>query len=439
MNFHITKAIILFVLVMPVLVVAQENFNPGYFIDLKGDIIKGTIDYPNVGKSRDFFNFKFADGNERRFFPLDVKGFYVAGELYYTAITDVEVSPEKVDELDWDPRFNLVPDTVFLQTIVGGKKGLFRYIDNNTGKSLFYIQNGNDFDLLLYKTYYSANQSGSGSSLPGIATNNKYIGQLNLYLEGCPELRQKMGNVHYNWQSLKKLFDDFYTCTSLMKTYDIKDSRKEQDNKAIAGGGKFEYSLFAGLNITFIQFSSTKVVYDFLSKTNFTTSIYPSAGFAFDIVFPRIKSRLSLNNELMFTGFRTHGTYKPEGIEYYNEYNSELGGTYLKLNILLGYRFLIKKSVIYLNAGPSSGLMLTKINSVEMVHYSNSNSEDEVRIEKAVESMSNVEIGVMAGAGIRIHHISCEFRYDWTTGINTGIDYADSKMTRFYVLLGYKF
>lgn len=131
----------------------QENFLPGYIIDLKGDTTKGFIDYRNWDKNpKDVVFRNDTDGIKSTYKPLDIREFRVLDELYEGAIVEIETSPVLTAKLKPDPELYFAIDTTFLQTVIRGTKSLY-YLKDRTGKSHFYTKDSL-FRLLIYKRYF---------------------------------------------------------------------------------------------------------------------------------------------------------------------------------------------------------------------------------------------------------------------------------------------
>src|SRR6201999_1234299 len=75
---------------------AQSNYKPGYIIDLKGDTIKGYINYHEWDENPGMVSFKNTTGNVQEYNPQTCGSFAVTGFEYYEKHI-VKVSRDTVD------------------------------------------------------------------------------------------------------------------------------------------------------------------------------------------------------------------------------------------------------------------------------------------------------------------------------------------------------
>jgi len=104
----------------------QENYLPGYIINLTGDTLHGFIDYRNWNENPNKIIFKKTlTDNLIKYTPIDIKEFRVHNETYESAIIKVEVSPDKISELQTTDELVFKTDTTFLQALIKGPKCLY--------------------------------------------------------------------------------------------------------------------------------------------------------------------------------------------------------------------------------------------------------------------------------------------------------------------------
>ena len=152
-------ALLYLVLLLPLGVSAQSNYKPGYVIDLKGDTIKGYIDYQEWDRSPDTIKFKKTLAGGRSLYGAnDIKYFDVDGVDQYKSFTvlisNAEVDPNKL-EYAKDTTFRT--GTVFLRVLQQGSKvAMYSYKDKT--KARYYIGAAPDFTPreLIFQTYLTA-------------------------------------------------------------------------------------------------------------------------------------------------------------------------------------------------------------------------------------------------------------------------------------------
>src|SRR5579872_7058219 len=121
-------------LLLPVFASAQSNYKPGYAVTLKGDTLKGFINYKEWGQNPSSIDFKtnIADKTAEVLTTDDIKLFNIIGLDLYQKFT----GPIGIDNID-PGRISYGKDTtfkvasVFLRVLTGGKNiTLLSYIDD---------------------------------------------------------------------------------------------------------------------------------------------------------------------------------------------------------------------------------------------------------------------------------------------------------------------
>ncbi len=393
---------------------AQENYLPGYVVTLEDDTIRGTIDYRNWKKNPD--KIKFVERlNDQLFIytPLDINGFGIADEIYISAVLDVEVSPRKTNQLNISSELKIQSDTIFLQTIIQGKKSLY-YNNSSINKNL-YVKNNTGFDLLVYKKYVAESV---------IKENEKYIGQLSLYLHDCPSIQSKLKHVNYSKESLEKLFIFYYGCMQSGMEF-----HKEVEKTST------EIGVLAGVSLTSLKFQSGS--YDYLTKADYIQSINFTAGLFLDIILPRNQRKWSIYNELIFTSYEVKGSYNDfVNDERYTITYTEIGYSYLKMNNMIRLKYPVGSYFVYINAGISNGFAISETNYKrdEIKLYSTEIIEEG----KAMDDTRKYEQGYIFGLGTKFKMFSFEIRYEKGNGMTEYVSLS-SPTKRYYFLLGYRF
>jgi len=396
----------------------QKNYLPGNLIELSGKRISGYIDYRNPVNSPDEIRFKETlDGAPRIYKPIDINGYSIQGKFYTSAIVETEVSPTKTTELQFSPGLKIIVDTVFLQAIIIGSKSLYYYKDGQ-GKDHLYIKQESSFNLLIYKRYYKVN---AGKNR--IVENKKYIGQLALYLSGCPSIQSKLGKTWYSLKSLENLFIYYSECTQSEIVF-LRETEKIST----------EFGILTGGSVTSVDFSGK--YHDYLVDVDYPQSVNFSAGLFLDVIFPRRQKKWSIYNELFFTSWQVNG-----GILYVQNANqstyfyTELGYSYLKINNMIRFKYPIRGFFFYLNAGMSNGYVINERNYQRRDRISFT-SEWTVE-EKALNETRKYEQGYIVGLGSRWKKFSFEMRYERGNGISEYVT-LNSATDRFYFLLGFQ-
>ena len=416
---------------------SQENFLSGYVISPDGDSVHGYIDYRNWVTNPEKISFKKQIMNNKVVYTRnDIKGFGVANEVYERAIVEIEQSKDFTDEMDNNPELILTTDTVFLQLMIEGPKNLYCYLSKSV-KNQYYIKLGSDFQLLYYKRYKQKQVINKNSPVVDknfikkqnyetlIISDNRYIDQLAAYLAECTNIGDYLEKAEYTSVNLETIYRKYYECTSSSMAFQKKTEVT-----------KLEKRILAGASVTFLNFEGDGFIY--LTEADFAPSVNFSGGFALDYVFPRHFNRLSFNNELLFSTYKTSGTYTDYTSE--NEYKittSTIGLTYLKINTMIRYAYPIGGATsIYGNAGVLYGIALASTNTATM--ETKFFSTETIETTKAMQDFRNYEVSYSLGLGAKHKRYSAELRFETGNGMS---DYTSlkSKTKRLYLFLGYRF
>jgi len=173
---------LLSVVLLPTLSYAQSNYKPGYVINIKGDTLKGFINYQEWGTNPDAIEFKssLAAKDSKTFTPTDIPYFNITGlDAYqrYSGLISMDVTDKDHIGNFRDTAYKNT--TVYIRILQKGKNlSLYSYTDNL--KTRFFIGEAPDFvpAELGYRLYY--NYSGAPvKGQNGVTVNeNTYQQQL---------------------------------------------------------------------------------------------------------------------------------------------------------------------------------------------------------------------------------------------------------------------
>ncbi len=397
----------------------QENYLLGYIITLKGDTLHGYIDYRNWERNPDkiFFKEKLSD-EKTNYTPIEIKEFGVLDEIYESAIIETEISPDNTKDLETSKELKVTIDTTFLQSIIRGSKCLYFYI-NKLGKPQFYIKKDSSYELLVYKKYLK-DQDGK----TGIAENRKFLGQLAIYFQDCPDVQSKLKDTKYSQKSIENLFYYYYNCTHSEVAFQKKTPKTS-----------IEVGILAGLSITSLDFGGE--AFPYIVNSDYQPSVNFSTGLFLDLILPRNQGKWSICNEIAISSYKTTGRFNAyEDENHYKITNTTIGNSYLKINNMFRYKHPIKGIFINLNAGFSMGYVINESNykREESKYYTI------VRVEegKALDEMRKYELGYILGLGFKLKKYSFEIRFEKGNGMSEYLN-LKSITNRYFFLLGYKF
>lgn len=407
----------------------QVKFKQGYVIKQSGDTLQGFIDNRNWGGNPDKISFKENLNGENIYYtPLDIRGFSVLDEIYESAIIETEISPTNMQNLEFGSELNLKVDTAFLQAMIIGRKSLYFYL-NNYGNSQFYIKTDSTFEFLAYKKYIESvvveNRALHKSKTIKTFENKKYLAQLMLYLDDCPNIESRIENVKYSKMSLESLFHFYYNCTQSKGKF-----------QKLAEKPKAEFGLIAGLSLTSLTFIGDSHPYlvdaELQQSTNF------SAGINFNLIFPETYGKWSIYNELALSSYKIDG-YNSNftNVYKYTITNTIIGYSYLKMINMARFSYPINRFTAFVNLGLSNGY---GFNETNYLYQESTTFHTTVRTEegKALNETRKFEYGYVFGMGAKYKRYSLEYRYELGNGMSA-YSFLDAKTKKSFFLLGYSF
>jgi hypothetical protein len=384
---------------------SQKRMMPGYILTLKGDTVKGFVDYGNWNEGPKSILFRNEAGQDATYRPLEIQGFGVNQEIYAGSIVNFVMGSNEIGKLSSDPKISLGKDTVFIQCLVRGNKSL--YFSKRNGTSQFYIKVDSDYQLLEYKRYLK-----KLNGKDQLAENPRYISQLAGYLSDCSTIQNALKKVGYSRKKIENLFTTYNSCVGSASTY-----QRPKDKRIV------DFGVLAGTSLTSLNFETSVSAFDLqvLQGSSYSQSVNFSGGLFLDLRQSRNFGRWSFNNELLYS---TYG-FKTTFASAFGPIKTEIGYSYLKLNNMIRYRFFSEKVTTFVNLGISNGYALSETNFRE-------------GFGKAVANTRKIEQSYLVGVGAAVKRFSLEIRMEKGNGMSD-ISNLSSATTRFYFLVGYKF
>lgn len=284
MKFFFILSFLIFLL--PFCANSQSNYKPGYVVNLKGDTLKGFVDYREWDSNPADVKFKpkMANAEAEKISPADVLAFGITGLEYYESY-NLRISQGQTDvsKLATGVDTSSLISNVFLQRIVAGHNlNLYSYKDDI--KIRFFIKDRNDTKPveLIYQVYLNP------ADVTQMVNQPKFQNQLYLlakkYEPGDNKLTEKIELAEYNQPEITAIVNAINGISKqTLSTGHIKSTR-----------------FFAGLGISR---SNTNYVGNIALSQGATsnTSISPIVALGFDLfVNPNVKHilvRLELSYE----------------------------------------------------------------------------------------------------------------------------------------------
>ncbi len=292
--------LLLFVFTSPFFCRAQTNYKPGYIINLKGDTIRGFIDYRDWNNNPEKISFKNTIESKSQIFNTNTINYFAVDQV--TAYQKfVVIISTKADNLNnsssnTDTSYKV---KVFLQVLQKGEN-LALYSYASPLKTLFYIGEAPDFMPveLVYRN--------PDTNRPAILTQN-ITGNEITYMKQLFNLSTK---YHKDSEVVKKDIEmstyNTSDLTNLVKILNGYDKRTDSIHKKLYR----EVIFFAGTGISITNTSSnTSTPYNQSGGKNHT-SLFPKLTLGFNAYTNPITRRLILAGELGFTGNLFNVTYQ---------------------------------------------------------------------------------------------------------------------------------
>ncbi|WP_295799765.1 outer membrane beta-barrel protein [Mucilaginibacter sp.] len=168
-----------FAFLLPFFSLAQSNYKPGFVVNLKGDTLRGFIDYREWSNNPNAISFKHqvTDASGAKYTPADISSFNINSiEAYqkYTGLISMDVV--NTDHLTTGKDTSVKMADVFLRILQKGKNvTLYSYTDDL--KARYFIGDGPNFfpKELVYRIYEANDSNGNGKTF----TDETYLKQLN--------------------------------------------------------------------------------------------------------------------------------------------------------------------------------------------------------------------------------------------------------------------
>ncbi len=305
---------------MPLRAQTAGTYEPGFIVTETGDSIR--VEILNMDWKNNPVEIRYRlNGKEFRGTLNDIKKFGRPGRWEYVrARVLMDTVPDLLSRLTKSRHPQLVPQTVFLKTLVRGRADLYAYYRPNLVRFFFRLDN-DSIQPLIHKHYRVMI-----GSIEIMAENNDYKQTLYEKLR-CPSFdRKRFENLRYEASPLRKLFADYNDCTGASYTvYSIYLS-------------PHIFSVSAGVEPAFMQVKMQTPFEDF--PGNGRNGIFmPGASLQFEYRPPYDHNRWGIYTGIIFRQFKIErsGTIlnKKLGTEEPYAYRFE----HRSLNIPLGIRY----------------------------------------------------------------------------------------------------
>jgi len=323
---------------------SQVNFEKAYFIDNNGVRTECFI------KNKDLYNspisFKYKLNEEESTVSVgelkNIKEFGIDNIIKYERHTlKVDMSSTDLNKLSEKSEPEWKERTLFLRVLIDGAATFYEYIEDNS-KKYFYKLNNSPVEQLIYKKYHTpAYYDGSNVvNEGGLSVNKEFQRQLWSNLSCDNATMEKVMKLEYTNKDLSNYFMEYNNC----KNYTFIDLNKKENKDS------FNFKLKSGMMTASLQIPYGSIYngyVDFGSKPSLCL------GAEMEYIMPFNRNKWAINLETSYQNYQKEISTKTAsfwGSEDVIVNKWEVNYKYFDLGLgLRHYMFLNDKSSVFLN------------------------------------------------------------------------------------------
>jgi len=372
---------------LPFLSLAQSNYKPGYVVNLKGDTLRGFIDYREWSNNPNAISFKHqvSDASGTKYTPADISSFNINSiEAYQKYTGPISMDVVNTDHLTTGKDTSIKIADVFLRILQKGKNvALYSYTDDL--KSRYFIGDGPDFfpKELVYRIYEANDANGNGKTF----TDETYLKQLNTLAIKYNTLNDDLAHT------LEKA--DYQKPQLMVIVSKINNITKQEFNAKYDDGGNNYFYGGLGLAIATTTPSPGGTYQQAGGKPY--TSILPAVKFGINVFASPNSERLSFRFELSAALIKYTSTYD-------NAYTPHVNITYGYTNLAIAF----SPQIIYnfyngenLKVFAGGGIEISKYTYFSR-EYKNNKDGSQVPTSANPFNQNNFSLPIVVKAGISI-------------------------------------
>ncbi len=298
-----------FFLSLPYLSIAQGNYKPGYVVNLKGDTLRGFINYKEWDNNPEsiFFKTQVSQNDRQTFTARDAHAFAINGQIYYESY-NVSISQDTVNVTSLRTQYDTIvkKEKVFLKVInKGSRAAMYTYKDDI--KPRYYLLEAGQSQPyeLIYHAYYNSYES----------STVQYVKRFRMQLQNVIE----KNNITDDYLIREISQSDYYES----EIADVIGKINGNSSKQFKAPGLVGTRWFAGaaLNSSKFQFSGEFV----LADAPASKSVSPKLDAGIDFLFNKNVQQLYLRLEGVFSyGQYSFSFYNPTTSLNFKMYNTAL-------------------------------------------------------------------------------------------------------------------
>lgn len=379
----------------------QINFEKGYFVNNKGELIECLIKNNEWLRNPKEFRYKLSENGEINCGDIkDVKEFAIFNSAKYVrANVDIDTSCSMLNKLSTTGSPLWKRKQLFLKVLIEGKASLYYYNEENFER-FFYSCNDSIIKQLVYKEYFYNNDH--------TAFNNSFRQQLLSDVNCSQTTVNSVKYINYNQRELEKYFHRYNSCIDTSYKVVAKKQAKSELNIGIS----------AGLDYSSLSISNSISNYN----TDFGNELNYRFGLEFEYILPFNKRKWRVAIE---SGYQSYKSQTQNTRGYFTV-------DYTLIDLSLGikhYFFLNDKAKFFVDC---------YFNSLVSKTY---NSKVGIKVLYSAMSYLNVKrsgYNFSVGGGFEYNRINAELRYFSKKDLLSDYLTWDSNYSRLSLIIGYK-
>lgn len=265
---------------------AQINYEKGYFIDNTNQKSECFIKMEDWKNSPSYINYKMelSDSEVKTATLTQIKEFEV-GDFHKYQKCKIKIDESSFDysKLSRKAEPEYIEKEVLLKVLVGGNATLYEYTETGIKRFFYSISSGYPTDLI-YKKYVPYTINGA-ENYETVLENKFFIRQLYKDLNCNNQDIKYFNKIHYTTKELSDAFIVFNNCNTTTTSY----VAKEYTNTALQS--KFNIKVKGGINSTRIDES---IFENYDVEKNYEDKLTYSLGTELEYIFPFNKNKWSI-------------------------------------------------------------------------------------------------------------------------------------------------
>jgi hypothetical protein len=295
MSYHTLKLkpfICILVLIITSIANSQVQYEKGYFLDNNKNKTECLIRFLDWDNNPEKFEYKLNEGEDSKTGDVNsISKLEIYNKVIYMAANvDIDINTSTSNELNNNAELELTKKRIFLQLLVEGKANLYHYVDANS-RRFYYQIDENQIILLEYKEYINENNK--------IAKNENYKGELWNNLK-CSSLKLKSVNkARYNQADLISILETYNTCENEL-TYTFKKVKRKD---------VFNLTIRPGLNFTSIDLDNPGTNQILTRDLKYDQETSLRIGLQLEYILPTKRRKWAVTLEPTYNYYKTEKTY----------------------------------------------------------------------------------------------------------------------------------